>query len=167
MRILSFPLAAAAALLLLTSCGPQEAAVTDPEPAVDISQALLGTWETVEIEINCPSYQGLDTTIQQTIREADWGQAFGVRPARTVFTPDGKLKRTHTLQNGEVTDVTNGLWKDLGKDSLLFIEPNKTLYYRYDLTGDRLVLTGLVDWDADGEKDDNYRSVLRLVGRTE
>jgi hypothetical protein len=30
-----------------------------------------------------------------------------------------------------------------------------------------MILTGLVDWDFDGEQDDNYRAVLRLVARTE
>ncbi|MEM9261504.1 MAG: hypothetical protein AAGA62_17825, partial [Bacteroidota bacterium] len=94
-------------------------------------------------------------------------KVFGVRPASTVFTPDGKFRRTHRLQSGQIADVTNGLWQVRGTDSLLFIEPNKTLYYKHELTDGRLTLTGIIDWDFDGEADDDFRSVLRLVGKTE
>ncbi|MEL7162383.1 MAG: hypothetical protein AAFN92_16615, partial [Bacteroidota bacterium] len=136
-------------------------------PAPAMEEALLGTWETIEIEVKAPTYQGQDTSIHHLIREADWGKTYGVRPASTVFTPDGKIARTHRLQSGQVADVTHGLWKVQGKDSLLFIEPNKTLYYAHELEGSRLTLTGLIDWDQDGERDDDYRAVLRLVSKTE
>jgi hypothetical protein len=152
--------------LALFSC-KNEASVPDAPPTVDISEALLGTWETIEIEAKSPTYQGLDTTIHQTIREADWGRLYGVRPARTVYSADGKLKRTYYNMNGQITDVTNGLWRAEGKDSLLVIEPNTTFNYRHELTGDRLTRTGLIDWDFDGDQDDEYRAVLRLVSRTD
>ncbi|MFT5999547.1 MAG: hypothetical protein ACI81P_002005 [Neolewinella sp.] len=152
--------------LALFSC-KNEASVVDPiTPAVDISEALLGTWETIEVKTESPTYQGLDTTIYQTIREADWGRLYGVRPSRTHYTADGKLKRTYYNVKGQITDITNGLWKAKGTDSLLVIEPNTTLNYRYELNGDRLTLTGTIDWDFDGEQDDKYRAVLRLVSRT-
>jgi hypothetical protein len=152
--------------LLLISCKNETPAVDSAPPAVDISEALLGTWETIEVEANSPTYQGLDTTIHQIIREADWGRLYGVRPARTEYTADGKLKRTYYNANGQITDVTNGLWKAKGADSLFVIEPNTTLNYRHELNGERLTLTGIIDWDFDGEKDDDYRAVLRLVSRT-
>lgn len=155
--------------LLLVSCTPDTAPAAAPEQAkaTDISEGLLGTWETVEIEVAYTTYQQYDTAFTQVIREADWGKLFGVRPARTEFTADGKLKRTHLLLGGEVSDITHGLWQARGKDSLLVIEPNKTLNYAHKMDGDRLTLTGTVDYDYDGEVDDNYRSVLRLVSRTQ
>lgn len=157
---------AGALSLTFFSC-TSEAPVTDSAPpVVDISEALLGTWETIEVEAESPTYQGLDTTIHQIIREADWGRLYGVRPARTAYTADGKLKRSYYNINGQVTDVTNGLWRAKGTDSLLVIEPNTTLNYRHELEGDRLTLTGIIDWDFDGETDDKYRAVLRLVSRT-
>lgn len=153
--------------LALLSCKSEPADADAAPPALDISEALLGTWETIEIEAISPTYQGLDTTIHQTIKEADWGRLYGVRPARTVYTADGKLRRTYYNIRGQVTDVTNGLWRAQGTDSLLIIEPNTTLNYRHELDGDRLTLTGIIDWDFDGELDDEYRAVLRLVSRTD
>lgn len=156
--------------IVLAACQSDQAPAAAPQEvgnsAMDISEALLGTWETVEVDVNYKTYEKSDTNFRQIIREADWGKLFGVRPARTEFTPDGKHRRTHSLMNGQVADITNGLWKAQGSDSLLIIEPNKTLYYAYGLDNDRLVLTGVVDYDYDGEVDDEYRSVMRLVSRT-
>ncbi|NJC26486.1 hypothetical protein [Neolewinella antarctica] len=152
--------------IFLASCEADPAPATAPKTESDISTTLLGTWETVEVDVIYRTYENRDTSFQQVIREADWGRLFGVRPARTEFMADGKHKRTHTLTSGQVADVTNGLWKVQSGDSLLIIEPNKTFYYAHELTGDRLVLTGVVDYDYDGEADDEYRSVMRLVSRT-
>ncbi|SEQ52780.1 hypothetical protein SAMN05444359_11181 [Neolewinella agarilytica] len=155
-------------LILLFAC-ENASTDTDSEKIAkpDLSQDILGTWETIEIEVHSPTYQGVDTTVHQTIREGDWGKYFGVRPAQTVFTPDGKLVRTHRMKNGKVADIVNGLWKIQGTDSLLVIEPNKTLYYKHELENNLLTLTGIVDWDFDGEEDDDYRSVMRLVSKTQ
>jgi len=153
-------------LLLVFACNSPEPTPEAPaEPT--ISEAILGTWETVELELDYTTYQGLDTAFHLLIKEADWQRSYGVRPARTLYTPDGKLRRTHYNAAGQVTDVTNGLWKARGTDSLLVIEPNTTLSYRHQLEGDRLTLTGILDSDNDGEKDDKYRAILRLVSRTD
>ena len=156
-------------LLLYTACSSDEVTTAEPitPTAPPIAEAILGTWETIEVETTTSSTNGVpDSSIHLLIREADWGRKYGSRPARTVFTPDGKLKRTYYNVNGAVTDVTNGIWQPRGKDSLLVIEPNTTLYYRYDLNGSLLTLTGTVDWDYDKEQDDDYRAVMRLVSRT-
>lgn len=153
-------------LVLFFACNDSEPAPEAPaEPT--ISEAMLGTWETIELELNYPTYQASDTAYHLLIKEADWQRSYGVRPARTLYTPDGKLRRTHYNAAGQITDVTNGLWKARGADSLFIIEPNTTLSYHHQLDGDRLTLTGLLDSDNDGEKDDAYRAVLRLVSRTD
>lgn len=151
--------------MLLAGCSSDQAEPTTP--VAPIAEALLGTWETVEVETTSNTYLGLDTTVHQRISEADWKNTYGIKPARTVYSADGKLVRTYYNLAGEVTDVTHGLWKVRGTDSLFVIEPNVTLQYKHELDGSRLTLTGVVDWDFDGEKDDNYRAVLRLVARTE
>lgn len=159
-----------ALLLLVISC-ERPTTVSDPETPAStmpaISEALLGTWETIEIEIDYATYQAQDTAHHLLIKEADWQRSYGVRPARTLYTSDGKLRRTHFDLAGQVADVTNGLWKAKAPDSLFVIEPNVTFSYRHQLDGDRLTLTGLIDSDYDGEKDDSYRAVLRLVSRTD
>lgn len=151
---------------VLFAC-PDDAAPEDDTTANQTTEkAILGTWETVEIEVDYASYGGSDTTAHEIIREADFGRLYGAKPPRTVFTPDGKSKRTHRFKDGRVSDVVNGLWKVHNADTLLFIEPEKTLYFDYELTTDRLTLDGLTDADGDGAVDDRKRTVMRLVART-
>ena len=154
------------ATLLVIGCTNTDAQQQNKPDIVPLAEAILGTWETIEVEANCPTYLGQDTTVHQLIKEADWSRRYGAKPARTLYTSDGKLKRTYYNINGQTTDVTNGLWKTVGEDSLFVIEPNTTLSYKHELNGSRLTLTGVVDWDYDGERDDEYRAVLRLVSRT-
>lgn len=151
--------------LLLVSCKDEAAPSQKETTSASTEKALLGTWETVEIEVDYTTHGGSDSTVHELIREADFGRLYGARPPQTVFTPDGKHRRTHRFKDGTPTDIINGLWKVHNADTLLFIEPNKTLYYAYELTDDRLTLNGLTDSDYDGEIDDRARTVLRLVAR--
>ncbi|MTB51816.1 hypothetical protein [Lewinella sp. W8] len=153
-------------LCFLVSCqGDPQPSETAPAE-LSLEEAMLGTWETIEIEVHSPTYQGGDTAVHQLIKEADWGRVYGVQPSRTVFTPDGKLKRTHKLSDGQMAGVINGLWKVTETDSLFIIEPEVTYTYAPLMEEQRLTLRGVVDYDFDGEKDDEYRSVMRLVSRT-
>ncbi|MEL6273848.1 MAG: hypothetical protein AAFU03_01925 [Bacteroidota bacterium] len=149
------------ALLPLVACRPELV----EEQKIDLSKELVGTWEVIELKTTNHSYLGEDTTFVLDIKEADWGRLYGVKPFRTEFINDGKLKRTHYLLNGNITDVVNGLWKVTG-DSLRIIEPNITFYYMPTLDGEKLTLTGRVDNDQDGEVDDDYYASFRLVSRT-
>lgn len=153
-------------LVLLTSCTSDPELSEQEAPNQSLENAMLGTWETIEIEVHSPTYQGGDTTVHQLIKEADWGRVYGVQPARTVFTADGKLRRTHKLSGGQEAGIINGLWKVTDTDSLFIIEPEITYTYAPTMEPQRLTLRGVVDYDFDGEKDDEYRSVMRLVSRT-
>jgi hypothetical protein len=150
--------------LLVAGCSDSPSAAPPP-PVPELETALLGTWETVELDVSYATYLAGDTSFQERITEAEWGQKYGVRPPSTRFTADGKLLRTHRLTDGQVANITHGIWKAQG-DSLLVIEPNVTYTYLPDLNGDRLVLTGLTDQDQDGKRDDQYRAVLRQVSRS-
>ncbi|MCP9234813.1 hypothetical protein [Lewinella sp. JB7] len=163
MQYTFFP-AAIICLGLFLACNDAQEEPTGRQP-VDLTSDLLGTWETIEYEVNYQTYLGGDTAYVEHIREADWGRKFGVRPPSTVFSADGKLRRTHRLRTGQVANVTNGIWKAQG-DSLFVIEPNITYTYHHDLQGDRMLLRGIVDQDQDGVRDDTFRAVYRLVGRT-
>ena len=151
---------------LAAACSDTGSSTDAPAAAPSgVSDDLLGTWETITYDVNYQTYLGGDTAYVEHIEEADWGRKYGVRPPSTIFTPDGKLRRTHQLRTGEVANVVNGIWREQG-DSLLVIEPNITYTYLHSLQGDRLELTGLVDQDQDGQRDDRFRAVYRLVSRT-
>ncbi len=151
-------------LPLLFACENTEPAQQSDNTAT-LGDQLLGTWENTDVLVEMPTYLGGDTTATDEIREGDWIQRYGAQPTRTVFTEDHKFVRLHRLAAGSETNRTNGLWNENG-DTLIFIEPNMTTNYHAAFSGNRLTLTGKVDWDQDGERDDLYRGEFRLVGRT-
>ncbi len=151
---------------LTSGCSDSDRPAREPvASSSSVSEDLIGTWETITYDVNYATYLGGDTAYVEHIEEADWGRIYGVKPPSTIFTPDGKLRRTHQLRTGEVANVVNGIWREQG-DSLLVIEPNITYTYLHALNGDRLELSGVVDQDQDGQKDDRFRAVYRLVSRT-
>lgn len=155
-------------LTTLISCTTNDSTAPEDNAAVpDITEQLPGTWETIEVEVRYQSWQGQDTTVTEIIREADWGKTYGVLPPRTTFGTDEKIERIHRLRNGDVVDVVHGIWKVHAPDSLLFIEPSNLRRVAWTMTTGRLETTELTDADKDGVADDEQRTVLRLVSRTQ
>lgn len=162
MRLLSLLI-----FLALFSCDQGNSSSTESSATADgLKSELLGTWEAMDLNIHSPTFEGQDTVVNQIIKEADWGQLYGVKPAQTVYTADRKLRRSHFYTNGQLINVVNGLWK-LEGDSLHIIEPNITFSYLAKFDNQKMTLTGLIDWDRDGERDDDYTATFRLVGRTD
>ena len=122
----------------------------------------------IELEVEAPTFEGSDSTLNHSIHEADWVRVYGVNPGRTTFSADEKLVRRNLLVGSDTPVITHGLWRFSG-DSLMIIEPNTTQHFVADMTPaqDQFELKGLIDWDSDGEADDNYRARYRLVGKTQ
>lgn len=153
--------------LVLSSCGQDNTSSTQQNAQdAELKTQLLGTWEAMELKVHSPTFEGQDTVVEQIIKEADWGRLYGVKPAQTVYTSDRKLRRSHYYTTGQLINVVNGIWKVEG-DSLHIIEPNITFSYFAKLENQTLTLTGLIDWDRDGERDDDYEATFRLIGRTD
>lgn len=156
-------------LLVLFSCDPDNSSTDAQETTTEpdrLKTQLLGTWETMELNVHSPSYEGQDTVVNQIIKESEWGKVYGVKPAQTVYTADRKLRRSHFYANGQLINVVNGIWK-LEGDSLHIIEPNITFSYLAVFDNQKMTLTGLIDWDRDGERDDSYEATFRLVSQTD
>lgn len=153
--------------LLLVSCQaePQESGQAQEKPLA--SEAFLGTWELIELEVSQETVDGLDSNHHRLIEEADWLRLYGVNPGRTTFTADGKFVRRNKLIGAEEPIITHGIWTVLG-DSVRVIEPNtvQILHTTFNETQDQFEWNGLVDYDSDKAIDDTYRAKYRLVGRT-
>lgn len=162
------PVSLLAIALLLVSCQTEAEQTGQAQESPPTSEAFLGTWELIELEVNQQSVGGLDSNYNLLISEADWLRSYGVNPGRTTFTADGKFVRKTRLASSDDTNLVHGLWQVLGQDSVRTIEPNtvRVLVVEFNDTNDQFEWTGLVDDDNDGETDDSYRAKYRLVGRT-
>lgn len=138
---------------------------TTPKAGLD-KEACYGIWEGVSFNVIVNSFENnADSSFVFEVNEADWEQKLQVKPVKTIYLPDSTyIQEFHNLA-GDMYDQSKGLWNTYG-DTLLLLERDAT--YTYDgkiKTNGLLELRSLVDWDGDGQEDDEYTATHRLIGR--
>ena len=160
------PIIALAALLLLLAACRNEAPRQEAEtaPAVDLKQHLPGAWEAVSLQVTVHTAENTDSSYVFEVREENWVQRFGVHPKRTVFLLDNRFRTEFRSVTDTLIEAQRGVWNTFG-DTLMLIEPSATTQYEVTLRSGLADWRTLVDWDGDGEVDDELWEVHRYVGR--
>jgi hypothetical protein len=166
MRFTHIPLAIAATLLAACQNGSAEQETLAPR--VDLKTALPGVWELVSIQVRINSFEGQDTSFVFEISEDQWESIYKVRPARTIFDAQNRYRREYRAIGGDTLSVDRGMWNAFN-DTLLLIEPDTSYQFLVNmLPGKGLAeWRRMVDWDGDGQADDEYLELQRLVGRSQ
>ena len=149
-------------LLILSSCQQDQADQVIEEAEVDLKSALQGTWQTFQINVAVNSADGQDTFRTESLTEAIWKDVFNMEPPVWYFQPDQKFRRVHRNLNGGVVDQSRGMWNTFG-DTLVLIEPEVTYQYLVKIGEGRAAFRTFLDWDADGESDDEYQGLQRQI----
>ncbi len=136
----------------------------EPAPAVDLKSALPGAWEAISLDVQVNSFQGADTGFVFSIREENWEQRLGVKPKRTVFQLDNRFRSEFRSLQDSLIDVQRGIWNVFG-DTLMMVEPDATTQYEVRLHSGLADFRSLIDWDGDGQADDEMLEVFRYVGK--
>lgn len=137
-------------------------AANSAEAAFDFKDYIEGTWQTVQINVAVNSVDGLDSFRVDNLSEKVWRSEFGVNPPKYYFQPDNKFRREHTSITGELMDEGKGMWNVFG-DTLVLIEPDATYQYVVKGDGSRVTFRTLLDWDEDGEADDQFQALHRKI----
>lgn len=156
-------------LACLIACGQQQTQNAAPQapPISGIPHAeLYGVWEGVSFQVTVNSAENLpDSSFIFNVTEGDWEQLLQVKPVRTIYLPDSTYVQEFRNLGGEIYDSSKGLWRTLG-DTLMLLERDAQYMYDSEIAENGLLwLRSLVDWDGDGQEDDEYRAAHRLIGR--
>jgi len=135
----------------------------EAEEVVDLKKALPGTWESVSLKVTINSLQNSDSSYVFQVEEENWERKLGVRPVKYFYTPDQKFRRVHYDARDSITEVTRGIWNVFG-DTLMMIAEDATYQYEVSLKNGLSEYRTYLDWDGDGEEDDEYIGVQRLIG---
>lgn len=146
----------------LSSCQQDQSNQETEEEEVDLKSALQGTWQTFQINVAVNSADGLDTFRTESLTEAIWKDVFNMEPPVWYFQPDQKFRRVHRNLNGGIVDQSRGMWNTFG-DTLVLIEPEATYQYLVKVGEGRAAFRTFLDWDADGESDDEYQGLQRQI----
>ncbi len=157
----------AGAALLLAACSNDNDQAKEERPAKPQSteEHLPGTWESVSVRVQVNTADNKDSTYVFEVKEEDWIRRLGTRPIKLYFSPDKKYRQEFIATNDSILNTTRGLWNTFG-DTLMLIEPNATYQYTVTLRENGLAeFRTLLDWDGDGEEDDEYLGVHRRISR--
>jgi len=147
--------------MLLHSCQSGDKEAGTPPP--DLKKELPGTWEAVSVKVQVNSAMNKpDSSATFEIKEEEWLDRMGVQPVRTYYQTDNKYRQEFRALNDTLLSISRGVWNTFG-DTLMMIEPTTTYQYTISLKNGLAEFRALVDWDGDGEEDDDYMGVHRKV----
>jgi hypothetical protein len=153
--------------LLLVACNnesPNQQETT--EQSFDLKQEMPGIWESVSVRVLVNSAQNQDSSYVFEVLEENWVSTLGIKPIRTYYELDNKYRTEYISRFDSLTNVKRGMWNAFG-DTLMLIEPDVTYQYTVKMMGNGLAeFKSLLDWDGDGQEDDEYTGVQRLVSKS-
>jgi len=129
----------------------------------DFASILPGTWENVSLLVVVNTVANTDSSYSLVVPPGAWEQKLGIKPIQSTFTEENRYySKYYNLQDSLIRS-TRGMWNVFG-DTLLLIEPEATYTYRMELLPeDQISFSALLDWDDDGQADDEYEGVQQKV----
>jgi hypothetical protein len=149
-------------ILFLSARQPEANTTESTAAAVDLKEALKGTWQTFQINVAINSADGRDTFRTVSYTQEVWEKGFNMEPPVYYFQPDQKYRLVHRSLEGNIVDQTRGIWNTFG-DTLVLIEPERTTQYLVRLANGKATFRNFQDWDEDGEADDEYQGLQRQI----
>jgi len=128
----------------------------------NLKSALPGTWETIAFQVNIQSFQNTDSTFTMEIKEGEWESQMQMRPIQTVYELTNKYYSTYKNLSDSVIRIERGIWNVFG-DTLLLVSPDATYTYQFLLQNEKAELRTLLDWDGDGQEDDEYIGIQKRI----
>ena len=131
----------------------------------NLETTLPGTWETIYMKVKSPTFEKSDSTSVFEASEEYWEARFGVKPYRTYFSEDKKFHTVYRGLNGTLISEVSGIWNAFG-DTLMMVEPKATSQYKVLAEKGRAHFSAVMDWDGDGEEDDEVYFIYRLISKS-
>jgi hypothetical protein len=126
----------------------------------DMERDFIGEWRNVSMRIWVKTYNQSDTSFIVDINEENWDMKMTIEPIITNVYEDGTYISEFRNSFDSLIYMPEGTWLIDG-DSL-FMEDHQAVYkYKIFIDGDRAEFNSIVDWDGDGEVDDEYFGVQR------
>jgi len=134
---------------------------------LEMQDFLPGTWEMNSLSVLALSHEGIaDSVYSLQIREQDWLKVYRTQPSQYAFRADKKFRIYFRDIEGQPIDSAKGIWNSFG-DTLMLISPEETIQYRVRYKAGSLAeYRAQMDWDQDGEEDDQFQATFRKVSQS-
>jgi hypothetical protein len=137
-----------------------------PIADTELVKALVGTWESISLQITMPSWNGSDSTGYVTADESNWETIMQLKPVTTVFNSDHTYYAEYYDLNGQLVNRPSGTWEIRG-NTLTYKEevPVPMTFFqqveKINETDYRFIFQ--MDYDQDGREDDQGVGISRKI----
>lgn len=128
----------------------------------DLKKEIPGTWEAIAFQVIINAGDSLAANDLFEVKEGNWITQLGIQPIQTQYSADHKYRSEYKNQSDSLLQLTRGIWNVFG-DTLLLVAPDATYQYHVKLQGERAEFRCLLDWDGDGQEDDEYIGVQKRI----
>ena len=126
----------------------------------EMERNFVGEWVNVSMRVWVKTYNKSDTSFIVDINEENWDLKMTIEPITTTVFEDGTYISEFRNSFDSLIYKPKGTWMIDG-DSL-FMEDHQAQYkYQIFIDGDRAEFKSILDWDGDGQVDDEYFGVQR------
>ena len=141
-------------VLLFTACA------TLPKPS--FQEELTGTWTTDKIRVKMNTIRNTDKDSVVIVASNDFIEHLGIYANIGHYYADGTFEDIYYASADSALMTTSGTWSTIGTDSMKIVTTKpttRTSIYKVKVKKDRGIFIGLVDWDGDGQEDDEFTGI--------
>ncbi len=128
----------------------------------ELEQAIVGEWVNVSMRVWVKTYNQSDTSFIVDINEDNWEMKMTVKPIITTIYEDGTYISEFRNSFDSLIYQPKGSWMIDG-DTLIMEDHQAVYKYHVFVDGDRAEFKSILDWDGDGQVDDEYFGVQRRM----
>lgn len=125
-----------------------------------LEQDLIGEWVNNSLRVWVKTYNKSDTSFIVDITEETWEMKMNIQPIITNIYADGTYESEFRNSFDSLIYKPKGTWM-LDGDSLIMEDHQSVYRYQIFIDGDLAEFKSIVDWDKDGDVDDEYFGVQR------
>ena len=125
-----------------------------------LEQNFVGEWINVSMRVWVRTYNQTDTSFIVDINEDNWDLKMTVKPIATTVYADGTYISEFRNSFDSLIYQPKGTWMIDG-DSLIMEDHQAVYKYQIFIDGDLAEFKSIVDWDNDGQVDDEYFGIQR------
>lgn len=125
---------------------------------VDLQVILFGIWEFVFLCVDINMVNGIDIFYVFEVWEEEWISWLGVKFVKIYYKLDNKYEQVFISFMDIILSMSWGMWNVFG-DMFMMVELNVIYYYEVGIENGLISLKVCLDWDGDGEEDDDYVGV--------
>jgi hypothetical protein len=126
-----------------------------------VAKQLIGEWRNVYLKLKLNINDAKPVSMEAD--SSNWEARLQIKPIRTHFKADGSYYSEYRNLKDSVVRTASGTWA-LEADTLLMSQtkPSKSmLKLHLAINKDHAIFSGVIDFNGDGKKDDDYFGIQK------